>query len=31
LETMKTAVADPKIVKLDVRDVDEWIGESSSP
>ena len=31
LETMKAAVADPKIVKLDVRDVDEWIGESSSP
>ena len=31
LEAMKTAVADPKIVKLDVRDVDEWIGESSSP
>jgi len=31
LETMKAAVADPGIVKLDVRDVDEWIGESSSP
>jgi thiosulfate/3-mercaptopyruvate sulfurtransferase len=31
LQTMKAAVADPKIVKLDVRDVDEWIGESSSP
>lgn len=31
LEGMKAAVADPKIVKLDVRDVDEWIGESSSP
>jgi thiosulfate/3-mercaptopyruvate sulfurtransferase len=31
LETMKSAVKDPRIVKLDVRDVDEWIGESSSP
>lgn len=31
LEQMKAAVADPKVVKLDVRDVDEWIGESSSP
>ncbi|MGE4063678.1 MAG: sulfurtransferase [Rhodospirillaceae bacterium] len=31
LEGMKRAVADPAIVKLDVRDVDEWIGESSSP
>lgn len=31
LEAMKTAVADPGIIKLDVRDVDEWIGESSSP
>jgi thiosulfate/3-mercaptopyruvate sulfurtransferase len=31
LETMKTAVADKTVVKLDVRDVDEWIGESSSP
>ena len=31
LEAMKAAVADPKIIKLDVRDVDEWIGESSSP
>jgi thiosulfate/3-mercaptopyruvate sulfurtransferase len=31
LETMKAAVKDPHIVKLDVRDVDEWIGESSSP
>ncbi len=31
LEAMKAAVADPGIVKLDVRDVDEWIGESSSP
>jgi thiosulfate/3-mercaptopyruvate sulfurtransferase len=28
---MKAAVADKNIVKLDVRDVDEWIGESSSP
>jgi thiosulfate/3-mercaptopyruvate sulfurtransferase len=31
LETMKSAVKEPCIVKLDVRDVDEWIGESSSP
>jgi thiosulfate/3-mercaptopyruvate sulfurtransferase len=31
LEAMKAAVADHSIVKLDVRDVDEWIGESSSP
>jgi len=31
LETMKAAVKDPRTVKLDVRDVDEWIGESSSP
>ena len=31
LETMKSAVKDRRIVKLDVRDVDEWIGESSSP
>lgn len=31
LEAMKAAVVDPGIVKLDVRDVDEWIGESSSP
>jgi thiosulfate/3-mercaptopyruvate sulfurtransferase len=31
LEEMKAAVADPTIIKLDVRDVDEWIGESSSP
>lgn len=31
LETMKKAVADPKIVKLDTRDVDEWIADSSSP
>ncbi|HEY7797404.1 MAG TPA: sulfurtransferase [Hyphomonadaceae bacterium] len=31
LRQMKTAVADKKIIKLDVRDVDEWIGESSSP
>ena len=28
---MKIAVADKRIVKLDVRDVDEWIAESSSP
>lgn len=31
LKEMREAVADPHIVKLDVRDVDEWIGESSSP
>ncbi len=31
LETMKKAVADPNIVKLDTRDVDEWVGTSSSP
>jgi thiosulfate/3-mercaptopyruvate sulfurtransferase len=30
-ETMLAAVANPGIAKLDVRDVDEWIGESSSP
>ena len=28
---MLEAVSDPAIAKLDVRDVDEWIGESSSP
>ena len=31
LEGMKSAIKDPRIIKLDVRDVDEWIGESSSP
>lgn len=31
LEAMKAAVADPSQVKLDTRDVDEWVGESSSP
>lgn len=31
LEGMKAAVADPEFVKLDTRDVDEWVGESSSP
>jgi thiosulfate/3-mercaptopyruvate sulfurtransferase len=31
LQAMKSAVADPNIVKLDTRDVDEWIAESSSP
>lgn len=31
VEAMKAAVKDKRIVKLDVRDVDEWIGESSSP
>ncbi len=31
LERMKSAINDRRIVKLDVRDVDEWIGESSSP
>jgi len=31
LDTMKAAVKDQHVVKLDVRDVDEWIAESSSP
>jgi len=31
LESMKGKVADPNIVKLDTRDVDEWIADSSSP
>ena len=31
LEGMKSAINDSRIIKLDVRDVDEWIGESSSP
>ena len=31
LQDMKAAVADPNIVKLDTRDVDEWIANSSSP
>ena len=31
LTNMKAAVADPNIVKLDTRDVDEWIADSSSP
>ena len=31
LASMKAAVADPNIVKLDTRDVDEWIADSSSP
>lgn len=31
LEGMKAAVADPNRVKLDTRDVDEWIADSSSP
>jgi thiosulfate/3-mercaptopyruvate sulfurtransferase len=31
LQAMKAAVADPNIVKLDTRDVDEWIADSSSP
>lgn len=30
-KTMLEAVHDPSIIKLDVRDVDEWIGASSSP
>jgi thiosulfate/3-mercaptopyruvate sulfurtransferase len=30
-KTMLAAVDDPNVVKLDVRDVDEWIGASSSP
>lgn len=28
---MLAAVKDKRVVKLDVRDIDEWIGESSSP
>jgi len=31
LDEMKAAVGNSKIVKLDVRDVDEWIADSSSP
>ncbi len=31
LQNMKAAVTDPNIVKLDTRDVDEWIADSSSP
>jgi thiosulfate/3-mercaptopyruvate sulfurtransferase len=31
LHAMKAAVADPNVVKLDTRDVDEWIADSSSP
>lgn len=31
LDTMKSAVAASGVVKLDVRDVDEWIADSSSP
>lgn len=30
-KTMLDAIGDARIVKLDVRDADEWIGESSSP
>jgi thiosulfate/3-mercaptopyruvate sulfurtransferase len=30
-EEMLAALDDPSIVKLDVRDLDEWLGESSSP
>ncbi|KST64536.1 sulfurtransferase [Mastigocoleus testarum] len=30
-EEMLQILEDPKIIKLDVRDVDEWIGTSSSP
>lgn len=30
-QTMLDAVNDPSIIKLDVRDADEWIGTSSSP
>ena len=30
-KTMLAALGDPAIAVLDVRDVDEWIGESSSP
>jgi thiosulfate/3-mercaptopyruvate sulfurtransferase len=31
LQSMKAAVANPNVVKLDTRDVDEWIADSSSP
>ena len=31
LDGMKAALAHDHVVKLDTRDVDEWIGESSSP
>lgn len=31
LEAMKKAVGDAGVVKLDTRDVDEWVGTSSSP
>src|SRR3979411_3400561 len=31
LQGMKAAIADPNLVKLDTRDVDEWIADSSSP
>ena len=31
LEEMKTVIADGGVVKLDTRDVDEWVGTSSSP
>jgi thiosulfate/3-mercaptopyruvate sulfurtransferase len=31
VDTMLETLDDPAIVKLDVRDVDEWIAESSSP
>ena len=31
LQSMKGKVADTNVVKLDTRDVDEWIAESSSP
>jgi thiosulfate/3-mercaptopyruvate sulfurtransferase len=30
-DAMLAALKDPAVAKLDVRDVDEWIGESSSP
>jgi thiosulfate/3-mercaptopyruvate sulfurtransferase len=30
-QEMLAAVNDPSVVKLDVRDVDEWVGTSSSP
>ena len=30
-EDMLKALGDPAVVKLDVRDVDEWVGTSSSP
>jgi len=30
-EQMRESLSDPSLIKLDVRDLDEWMGESSSP